>query len=269
MSIIFAGNPDGPHLRKEEPVWKRGVGWQTRQTWEGTARAIKASVPTWIVDADSVELDLDGLVGTAYVTYAKDIVGNPDATVTPEAEAEITWELQGNDVVKDIFEHRIIKNAEEIYQKEFKTQLANWDAGIAYSILDLTDDLANMFSIAIHGGRQYIDHQWVIRKTTTVPRSYSVSISVAGVNKLWTTRDLPGISGMVLMDAYAVATAFQYPDGEAPAGYYLSWLKKTPSVTRTSSGRFQMIEEWVLDYWSFTDEDASPVAVGLYEVYTP
>ena len=269
MSYLLTGNPDGPYLRKSEPVWKRGVGWQTRQTWEGTSRAISAAVPSWIVDADSVELDLDGPSGVAYVTYAKDITGNPDATVTPEAEAETTWEIQGNDVVKDIFEHPIVRNSEEEYRREFKIQLNNWESGIRYSTDDLTYDLKNIFEAAIRGAKQYSDHQWSIRKTVTVPRTYHAPVSVAGVGKLWTTDDLPGIGGAVLLDAYAIATATQLPDGESPAGYYLSWLKKTPSVTRTSSGRFQMVEEWVLDYWSFTDPDTDPVVVGIYEKYTP
>lgn len=263
MSIIFAGNPDGPHLRKEEPVWKRGVGWQTRQTWEGTARAIKASVPTWIVDADSVELDLDGLVGTAYVTYAKDIVGNPDATVTPEAEAETVWELDGNDIVKDLWEHPDLAALDEDVVAEIKKQINNWDSGTTYSLTDIDEDHQGWFALMVKGVRQFTTTQWVLRKTVTAPRTYPNQVSLAGIGELWTSAQITGIPNSVLFDIS------QIPAPTVPSAFLWSWLKKSPRVSRTSSGRFQMIEEWWLDAWSLKDLTLTPQQPGLYVEYTP
>ena len=259
MSYLLTGNPDGPYLRKSEPVWKRGVGWQTRQTWEGTSRAISAAVPSWIVDADSVELDLDGPSGVAYVTYAKDITGNPDATVTPAAEAETVWELDGNDVVKDIFEHPTLANAEESQKAEIKKQLNNWDSGVSVSVTDIDEANQPWLYLQIKGIRQFASVQWVLRKTVTVPVAYPTPVSLLGVNKLWDGDDITGIPDVVLFDIA------QIPEPTHPDAFRFSWLKKPPRVMRTSSGRFQMIEEWWLDLWSYTDS----TTVGLYEIYTP
>ena len=263
MSYILTGNPDGPYLRKSEPVWKRGVGWQTRQTWEGTSRAISAAVPSWIVDADSVELDLDGPSGVAYVTYAKDITGNPDATVTPAAEAETVWELDGNDIVKDIWEHPDLSALSYSVTAELKKQVNNWDSGVDWTVANLDNVAVQWFSLMVKGVRQFTTTQWVLRKTVTAPQTYPNQVSLSGVGELWTSAQITGIPSDVLFDIS------QIPAPTLPVAFLWSWLKKSPRVSRTSSGRFQMIEEWWLDGWSEKDTTLSPIQPGLYLPYTP
>ena len=262
MSAILTGNPHGPHLQKSEPVWRRGVGWQTRQTWAGTQASIRAFVPTWLVDAESLELDLSGPEGMAYVTYARDAEGNPSETVNPELESETVWELDGNDVVKDLYEHPSMsgESMDEDQLFEIKKQVAKFDsADSTYSVSGITAANRPWFYLLIKGVRQFASVQWVIRKTTTVPRTFHQSVSLVGVDYLWDVNDIPDIPDVLLFDAA------QIPEPPHASAYRFSWLKKSPRVMRSTSGRFQMIEEWWLDAWSYSNESTQ----GLYPIYEP
>ena len=259
MSAILTGNPHGPHLQKSEPVWRRGVGWQTRQTWAGTQASIRAFVPTWLVDAESLELDLSGPEGMAYVTYARDAEGNPSETVNPELESETVWELDGNDVVKDLYEHPSMTDMVEAQIFEIKKQVQNFDNGQTYSITDITTANRPWFYLLIKGTRQFTSIQWVLRKTKTVPRTFHEEVSLLGVDYLWDGEDIPDIPDAVLFDIA------QIPEPDHADAYRFSWLKKSPRVMRSTSGRFQMVEEWWLDAWSYSNESTQ----GLYPIYEP
>lgn len=264
MSFTLTGNPHGPYLRKTEPVYRRGVGWATRHTYEGTNVAIRAAIPLWTPDAESIELDLSGPTGTAVVVYARDVEGNPDPAVSPEAESETTWELDGNEVVKDLFEHPDVASLSQSVVATLKEQLNNFDSGVTVDLSSLSSVNQGWFALLIKGVRQFTSVQWVLRKTVTVPRTYPNQVSLTGVNQLWTPTQITGIPSSVLFDINQIEEP-----SNIPSAFFWSWLKKSPRVSRSSNGRFQMVEEWWLDAWSCRDETTDPITVGVYYAYEP
>jgi hypothetical protein len=256
MTATYTGDPFGPHLQRSEPVFKRGVGWQTRQTWRGTSEAIRAYIPHWTVDAESIELELSGPEGVAVVTYARDAVGNPDQTVHPDAESETVWELAGNDIAKDLFEHPDFLSLPDAQIYEIKKQIQNFDSGADISLTSISAENQYWFALAIKGTRQFTDNQWVLRRTVTVPRTFQTPVAMTGIGQLWTTAQIQATEHVDNQTLFSISTI---EEKTGPGAYLWSWLKKSPTVSRSSSGRFQMVQEWHLDLWNS----------DIYYEYTP
>ena len=247
MPPTLTGNPHGPHLRNTQPVWRRGGGWQTLQTLEVTNASIRAFVPFWLTDCEELRLDLEGPSGMAYVTYARDAEGNPSVTVNPDLESETVWELAGNDVVKDLFDHPEVSVLSLDVLKEIKKQIQNFDIGAEVDITAIAAANQRWFYLEIKGTRQFVDVQWVLRKTVTVPRTFGTPVAMVGIDKLWSTAQINTAETIPSETLFTIASI---PSKSPPSAYTWSWLKKSPTVSRSSSGRFQMIQEWHLDSWS-------------------
>jgi hypothetical protein len=277
MSVTYTGNPFGPHLQKSEPIWKRGAGWQTRQTWEGTSASIKAHVPFWIVDAESIELDLSGPTGVAYVTYAKDAEGNPNPTVeTGEGvDIETVWDLKGNNVVKDIYDHKWIKRFDGYDLMRLKRGVQQFNSG------EMTQDetstglqptnLNPWYNLIIKGQNTFYDPQWVLRRTVTVNRGSPYQADFNGVNMLWDFEDIPSLPSVVAFDLSNIPEPTVPTPDEKLGTFRWAWLRQSPDISRSSNGRSVITDEWWLDVWSCHSPATAGIAniKGLYDIYSP
>lgn len=248
MSNITRTGNVGPFIQRRRPVWKRGIGWSTAIEWEGAEDAIRALVPSLLVDADEVQLSLDGPVGGATAIYNREVVANADTSV--QSNAEVTWDLDGNDVSRDLFDHPGISGLSNDQIIALKAQIAQFDTGGTVNISGFSAAQLEFFALAIKGTRQYLAPQYVLTKTKVVDRSYNQRANLTGVLQRWTTEQIladPDADKMLFFDTVQISA----PAG-IPSAYSWSWLKKVPRVSRSSRGRFQLTEAWMLDAWSTT-----------------
>ena len=233
---IQRGNP--------ERKWDVKRGWITTEKLRGEYNAICAFAVQQIGRFSSINISPEE-GGLASCTLSIDGADPSDPPKTadptsgePEKDSE-TWELKGNDLTKDIWSHKRIKNltAANYTWLRQNTKLAKengtW-AAIDAAIVDV--ELKKMFRLFMDGVESYSVAQYVIARQITTSGAALGSFATKGANIQYTTAQL--------------ITEFRVPNGirfTLPQG---AWIQRTPSVTFDGSKWANQVEWWHADEWN-------------------
>lgn len=181
------------------------------------------------------------------------------------------WELIGQDSHRDIIEH---PTTTYLAAKDLK--LYRYTLQVIRTILDARgitmDKTWNQFDFSEYDQklvptalaliklyteehRTYSRGQYVLRKTQVVSQESEIRLAFNQIDCIWIT-DL-----LVTKESIPPETLFSIKEIEVPAyvvspiegnplAFYWGWLKKTPSAVKTTSGRFQISQEWWLSLWN-------------------
>lgn len=213
----------------KQRMWKAERGWATVRTWVGSKAACNAYLVT-VQSSGATEIDCseDGPTSTITATY-------PDAQDSSlsalQSTQNITWELLGNDLEKNLKTFYTIfnqatgtaaqrqdLNAAEKAIKEATAINAGWYAGAQ-----------TYFKLASQGIESYLLTQYVLHKSIKVGGDGVVAASLANVNKVEAPSGVPTILFSVPTD-----------DGQGT----LEWLKKAPRVLYLGRGKYSIDQQW-------------------------
>ncbi len=233
-SAIFSGSSDLQEQPKQR-TWSAESGWATVRTWEGERSAIDAFANT---------LTSQGAIGLSVSSSGESPVGRVSATF-PDAQdvnlnanpENITWELFGNDLEKDLTTHSSIKPLTDadrnalVMAKDYVVNppgdtIAEINAAIT---ANLSGKSLKLYQHLSQGTTGYVVTHYVLRKTIKVAGNSAVIASLVGVNKVEAPVGVPGV-------------LFNVPTEQGDGT--IQWLKKPPQVQSLGRGKFQIVQEW-------------------------
>lgn len=261
------------HLTGVHYRYDQQKGWVVDYEYAGTAGGIDALVAT-SGDADQIDSKQDGASRTAVITYA----GSDPINGNGGEEVFDTWELLGNDIEKDAYQHpeayRIsVKGIAEV-RNAVKTAEDNPDwSGFATS--ETNNDVAGaaevLFIHQMHKIDGFLIPQYVLRRTSTVPTRSNVKASFTNTFKIHTTAQLKAAESIPASILFSVdeidshlpsvpTDEFNYPrtmelkdgrdkDSTMPLMKW-GWLKRTPTVSQTGGNKFSLTYEYWHALWS-------------------
>lgn len=182
--------------------------------------------------------------GTAVLTLTLDAPDaatppkDPTAAGEPEKDTE-TWELNGNDLTKDVWSHPRIKalNSTDYTWLRQNVKVAK-EKGTWFAIDSAiqSTELRKMFRIFMGGAESYSVAQYVLRRNLTTSGSSLGSFVTRGANWQYTTQQ--------------IITEFKVPAGlrfTLPQG---SWIQRTPTVTFDGAKWSNATEFWHAEEWN-------------------
>jgi hypothetical protein len=261
MASVFKGY-NGVTRNRERFTWSKTDGWQSEVTYEGSRAnilAISGNVSLW---ADDLSIDADGPTATLIARVGRDVTGAADNAAT---DVTTSWNLQSNEVQRDLREATVVRGLSETQivavERAATNAKAASEAATAASFIDGSWNTTqkNLFWFFVRDQFNFLDHEFVLSKTELVTSYYTVGVSMAGVNRLWTPSQITAAEGS-LPDAMAASVTSiasnttPSTDGDAmpndSSNYWrYRWLKKAPNITQTSGGKFERSTEWWLALW--------------------
>lgn len=215
--------------------WAVGTGDQTIRTYIGPrdqADALKAQLIT--DGAIKVTQQDEGATSTVTATYPYVVAdGVPPTT---NAGQNITWELLGNDLNKDLRAHSALQpttgtnepaDITEAYayiSEGGKAEKASW-----------CDKAKYIYRLLSKGTTEYVVTQFVLRKTTKVSAADGVTAALTNCNKVEAPTGVP-------------TALFQVPTEQGDGT--IEWLKKPPTVAYLGNGKYSIAQEWWAGKWS-------------------
>lgn len=235
LPIINVGAPGLVEL-KPEREYNSVTGWRTVRRWRGLDSAAEAFAPQLIADGLQFRLSPeDGpfTVVEAFFPDAQDGAAEPE---DPNTLQVVEWELDGNDLEKDIFTHpkflALVTGDQQALRK-----YRNDEIGVGAA--PTTGDGGQYTNLITEKVEAYTVSRYVLRRSGTVPRSWVGQFVLTNVGKVYT-------STAQLRTVEALPADFMW---EMPAG---EWLKRTPRVKRVGRNYRECINEWWhADYWAF------------------
>lgn len=222
--------------RNQQPdrrEWSESVGWQTVRTWIVPADD-RAALEQELIEDGAIKVSSvdDGATSTVSGTY-------PDARDGSQPGAEpqnVTWELVGNDLMKDIRTHSSLEPATDDDRRYIAEAKAAVDTGEEpASMTSWTTKAWNVYYLLSKGTTDYVLTQYVLRKTIRVSESDGVKASLTNVNKVEAPSGVPG-------------ALFSLPSEQGDGA--IQWLKKPPTVTYLGRGKYAITQEWWAGKWS-------------------
>lgn len=234
------GYTEQPRRRR----WSRELGWQTVREWRGPVESVTALVPSLMAYADEIEVE-EGVPAkvTAYIS-------DDDSGGAPQDREEL--ELDGNDLERPLELHP--------WWKANVTNYDAWVAAVAVLKSDIegqvrgvgvpqegrkiepkhndyddefgTQNVNRLRDCLLVDTQNYSAAQYVLRHTVHAGSRSAYKASMAGVNRVVSSADLP---------SNADAKFNLPPDVE--------WLKKPPHVQRVGM-RYRITQEyWAAKQW--------------------
>lgn len=246
MSLLgFNGMTLQPERREYDPK----EGWVTISTYHGPTESVQGAIPA-LVSAGLRFSEFpvqDGIRGVE-IRYSNAQDGAAPAT-NPDTEQTVTWELAGNDLSKDLFDHAnytALADAEKETLKKFRSGGLEITAD-ALSDANLTEDAEKFRDLIKKGAEGYTISQYILRRTGVVALDWAGTFGISNVGNYYeTTADLSS------EEEVPAALKFSMPSGQ--------WLKRTPTVRQNKDGRWVSTQEWWhADSWSDVLYDAVTV----------
>lgn len=239
-------------------TWSRSNGYVTTRVFEGSHFAIDSLIPQLVVSAgaDSFSIDRDDATSICTAVFAYE---GPGASEVPVD----TWEILGNDLQKDIWEHpnvlgyssamvAVLRKEVELVQSGSSTydeSVAAINTQIAFEGITAptSTQIITLFDQILKGLESFVVDQYVLRKSQLITSRYTATIARVGINKIWTTAQVQAAESM---PTFISNELNQLVAPTARTGYLWGWLKKSPTVTQVAGNKFQVAQEWWLEQWS-------------------
>lgn len=249
--MITIGNPiDLPAQRiSYDPA--RGDSWS--QIWEGTLESCFARA----MELRRLRPDLSFVLETVDGPLWRITQQSPDLVNAPsETEAITTWELAGNEISHDIFESQLalevpdsqialIKEAHAKNQAISEIQGQLGDAGLA------------LISLLYRGVTNFLDGQYVLRKSQIVSAASSIRVAFANTGGVFSMNAAIAQFGLPATLLFSIGeipipTIVDTGTSVVPPSelYAVGWLKKTPTVTQTARSKFEIRQEYWFGIWA-------------------
>lgn len=234
--VIQRGNP--------ERKWDVKRGWVTTEKLRGEYNAICSFAAQQVGRFSNISISPeDGGLASCTLSIDGADPAQPSQSANPTtgepARDSETWELKGNDLSKDVWSHKRIKNlsaANYTFLRQ-NTKLAKekgtW-AAIDAAIVDV--ELKKMFRLFMDGVESYSVAQYVLARQITTSGAALGSFATTGANIQFTTAQL--------------IAEFSVPNGirfTLPQG---AWIQRTPSVTFDGVKWANQVEWWHADEWN-------------------
>lgn len=230
-----AGFP-GYTLRSRRTIKSATGSVSTISTFEGGKTAILGLAASPSLAGSSLDLD------DSDAPLWRLVVSTPDYETGEAAEISTTYELLGNDLQKDIWEHPSVAGLDNHTVREIRKKLADSSYDYTPSGVGLS-----IYNHLLRNQNFFIVSQYVLRVTQLVGSRRVLSIGFANAGKIFTSLD--GELGLPSALGFTVADIMANPP-EARAGEAFGWLKKTPTLTQRSDGKFVISIEYWLESWS-------------------
>jgi len=235
MSLIgINGLTEQPTRREYDPR----DGWSTLVTYHGPTAAVQGVIPNLVNQGLRFsEFPVqDGVRGIEIrFSDARDGAAPP---TNPDDEQTTTWELVGNDLNKDLFDHAnytALPDANKKTLKDYRNGAKKIDDA---DVTALTGNAQKFRDLITKGVEGYTVAQYILRKTGVVALDWSGTFGVTNVGDYYaTTADL------TTAELVPATLKFSMPSGE--------WLKRTPTIRQNRDGRWVGTQEWWhADTWS-------------------
>lgn len=226
----------------EQPIEREYIpsqGWQAVREWHGSEAAIDGFT-SQLVQA-GYRLRRFRVGGITYgvearIPDAQDGSAPPD---DPDDDQLVTWELVGNDLNKDLFNHpnyTALVEVEKLVLEELRNT-RNFD-NANLSIINPGSTGDKFKELLRAGAQSYPVSQYVLRRTGRVGIDWTGQFALTNVGDVY-----PSTAAMETAEAVPAALKFALPTGK--------WLKRTPSVRQQRDGRWEINNEWWhADEWS-------------------
>lgn len=153
------------------------------------------------------------------------------------------WELQPNMVEKDILDADIAINNLTVAQKDaIKAAVA------ANSVGSLSGNSLKYYKLLRAGVTSVRVFEPVLRHTLIVRADYRIAASLTNVGKILTTAQLQSFENVPGILLFNLPTGSKVRTDALDVDY--GWLKKYPTVTQISGGKWQISQEWEYGLWS-------------------
>lgn len=229
---------NGLTLQPERREYTPKEGWITFVPYHGPTDAVQGAIPALVAQGLRFsEFPVqDGIRGIE-IRYSNAQDGAAPAT-NPDTEQTVTWELAGNDLNKDLFDHdnyTALSTANQKTLKELRSGNLKIDDA---AVTALTGDAEKFADLIKTGAEGFTVSQYVLRRTGVVALNWQGTFGITNVGDYYS-------STTALSDAEDVPAALKF---SLPAG---EWLKRTPSVRQNRDGRWVSTQEWWhADDWS-------------------
>lgn len=245
--MILRGNPS-PSVRRRLLRYSRDNGHSNTVTWSGPKQSVRALYDILVNQADEIELEEESSRGIDTVTATFGGI-NEDGQNPPETEETIVWELLGNDMQKQVWDSYIYSilslNDQKLLREAAKDlEDGQLDAWPVFSNVSAGEALLNVITHA----NEYIDDDWVLRKTQVIGTKQELNISLTGCNNLWSTAQITAAEPTLTNGIKIAMQAFPTPS--VKYGYVWSWLKRKPTLTTKAGNKLEITQEWIQAQWA-------------------
>lgn len=235
MSLL--GHP-GLVAQAERREYSPAGGWTTVRTYHGPIDAVQGIIPNLVNQGLRFsEFPVqDGIRGVEIrFSDAQDGAAPP---TNPDDEQTTTWELVGNDLNKDLFDHPNYTALSEANKKTLKDYRDGAKKIDDADVSALTGNAEKFRDLITKGVEGFTVSQYILRKTGVVALNWSGTFGITNVGDYYaTTTDLSDTENV------PATLKFSLPTGQ--------WLKRTPTIRQNRDGRWVSSQEWWhADDWS-------------------
>lgn len=188
-------------------------------------------------------------------------VRSPDFGSDPGLSSVDTWELLGNDIQKDIYEAPFTLNI-DTGQLDIVREAMSEEQTVADVQEDLDDEALLLLVLLKKGTTHFQVSQYVLRYTQLVSSKSQVRASFSNVERVYVVTNAAGQAAFATLIGLPPELLFSLEQIPVPVIvnsassvllnteiYHTGWMKKTPTVSQVSGNRFQITQEYWLDYW--------------------
>lgn len=234
-------------------------GWQTTWTYQSTYPILAAKAIQFQVGSPGAKQNItrvDGPIWKLVVIF--DFLNDGVSVEVPIN----TWELLGNDVQKDLYEHpttlalgiNTISAVKVAVQSVSSSSPGQEQAAKTTAVANLravagpnADVAEELFNLIIKGTTHFYVSEFVLRHTQTVSNTYQTQFALNDIEYIYTTDQLQleaAIPTNIVFDIASIA------EPAAKDGYLWGWLKRSPQISIVAGAKVQVTQEYWLDQWS-------------------
>lgn len=237
-------------------------GFQTTWTYQNKYTTIAALARSFSINAPGARQSItrvDGPIWKLVIIF--DFLNDGVSVEVPIN----TWELLGNDVQKDLYEHpksialgdsvlATIKSAvSTVTSASPDTAIATFNTSEtavneAASAAGVDNQYAvDLFGLIVKGTTHFSVSEFVLRHTQSVSNTYQTQFALNDIEKIYTTAQLQleaTIPTTIVFDIASIS-----PPADKPK-YQFGWLKRSPQIQVVAGFKIQVTQEYWLDQWS-------------------
>jgi hypothetical protein len=239
---IINGNP-GPIFQPFNYDYDPKFGYNIRQPVRGTVNYIRgqsAQLAGFRI-AHSVR-DLGGGMAEI-VSKDQTVPGDPNNETPIDG-----WQLLGNVVQKDIYQHPSLLSADEDDIIDLKKAVETRNG------LDAPSGtiFQKFFMLLLRGVTHFETVNYVLRHTQTVSNQYTKDILDEHVFKIYKRETLFAECAKFNVPLYGryVNKIKAIPDPEEQEDYFWGWYKQPSTEVGTANNKIEITNDWILEQWS-------------------
>jgi len=222
-----------PVPQAERRTFSRENGWTTTRTWEGPTNEIMALAAGLTSEASTIDISGEGPTRRLTATYAD---AQDEALDSQQQELNVTWELLGNSLFKDLKTHSSIEPDNEEERKQVLKAEENIHQPGKHSEESLGVKGLKLYQHLSKGTEGYEVVYWVLRKTIKVGVGTDVALSISNVNRVEAPTGVDTALFSIPVSIEDIAN--------------MRWLKRPPSVLALGRGKYSIVQEWWAGKWS-------------------